>query len=82
LLGTEAVRYDELAAADAEAAAQPTTPEYDRYAGQRRSVPLLPAVPAGIEDNEAHGIVRILCEDIATSPPTATTKRTGSESWR
>ena len=68
LLGTEAVRYYELAAADAEAAARPTTPEHDRYAGQRRSVPLLPAAPAGIEDDEAHGIVRILCEDIATSP--------------
>ncbi|WP_432973627.1 hypothetical protein [Dactylosporangium sp. CA-233914] len=53
LLGTEPQRYYELAAADAEAAALPTTPQHERYAGQRHSLPLLPAAPAGSDDNKA-----------------------------
>ena len=35
--------------------------------GEFRSVPILPTAPAGHDDDEAHGIVRIMCEDIATS---------------
>jgi hypothetical protein len=65
-LGGEPERYYELAAADADAAPG----EIDPAAfggGVLRSVPLLPAAPAGSDDDKAHGMVRIMCEDIATT---------------
>lgn len=68
ILGTEPQRYYELAAADREAASEPLDPAWAAYAGDRRFVPLLPAAPAGSDDDEAHAMVRIMCEDIAASP--------------
>jgi hypothetical protein len=67
LLGAEPQRYYELAAADAAAVGQETAPQREWGTGQRRSIPLLPAAPAGSDDDEAHGMVRIMCEDIAMS---------------
>lgn len=67
VLGTEPERYYELAAADREAATEPLDPAWAAYAGDRPSIPLLPAAPAGSDDTEAHAMVRIMCEDIATS---------------
>ncbi len=66
VLGAEPERYYELAAADA--AAKPS--EIDPAllgVGVVRSVPLLPAAPAGSDDDKAHGLVRIMCEDIAVT---------------
>jgi hypothetical protein len=64
-LGAEPERYYELAAADANA--EPSPPQHPAIAalGTQVSVPLLPAAPAGSDDDEAHGMVRIMCEDIA-----------------
>lgn len=65
-LGGEPERYYELAAADA--AAEPGDIDPAAFGGGTlRSVPLLPAAPAGSDDDEAHGMVRIMCEDIATT---------------
>jgi hypothetical protein len=66
LLGTEPERYYELAAADAAATPGPVEPELQGV-GEPRSVPSLPAAPAGSDDSEAHGMVRIMLEDIATT---------------
>ncbi|MFE3451882.1 hypothetical protein ACFXJ8_23470 [Nonomuraea sp. NPDC059194] len=65
-LGEEPQRYYELAAADAAASPGPIDPT---IAGRGRpwSVPLLPTAPAGSDDDEAHGLVRLMLEDIATS---------------
>ncbi|MCZ4120253.1 hypothetical protein [Streptomyces sp. H39-S7] len=67
-LGGEPERYYELAAADAEAVPGEVDPSWTRRGGQPHSVPLLPAAPAGSDDDEAHTMVRILLEDVATSP--------------
>lgn len=64
-LGTEPERYYELAAADAAAPPSPFDPALEGV-GEARSVPLLPVAPAGIDD-DAHSIVRIILEDIATT---------------
>ncbi|MGH3972441.1 MAG: hypothetical protein ACRDS9_03830, partial [Pseudonocardiaceae bacterium] len=63
-LGAEPERYYELAAADANAEPSPLDPAIGAL-GTQVSVPLLPAEPAGSDDDEAHGMVRIMCEDIA-----------------
>lgn len=68
VLGSEPERYYELAAADAEAVPGEVDASWTRRGGQPRSVPLLPAAPAGSDDDEAHTMVRILLEDVATSP--------------
>jgi Family of unknown function (DUF6444) len=66
LLGGEPERYYELAAADA--AAEPGKIKPAAFGGGVvRSVPLLPAAPAGSDGDEAHEMVRIMCEDIATT---------------
>ncbi|MFC4859382.1 hypothetical protein [Actinophytocola glycyrrhizae] len=65
-LGHEPERYYELAAADARAEPGPVDPTIS-LRGTRVSAPLLPAAPAGSDDDEAHGMVRIMCEDIANS---------------
>jgi hypothetical protein len=62
-LGTEPERYYELAAADATAPPGPLDPALVGV-GVSRSVPLLPAAPAG---SDLHSLVRIILEDIATS---------------
>lgn len=65
ILGEEPHRYYELAAADAAAKPSPTlTPIAGK--GVLRSVPLLPSAPAG--NDKAHGMIRHLLEEIATSP--------------
>lgn len=64
-LGGEPERYYELAAADARAEPAPPDPAIGAL-GTHVSTPLLPAAPAGNDDDEAHGMVRIMCEDIAT----------------
>ncbi|UZI32279.1 hypothetical protein [Streptomyces sp. VB1] len=74
VLGDEPERYYELAAADAAAAPGPVDPVWKRRGGQPYSVPLLPAAPAGSDDNEAHAMVRIMLEDVATS-------LTGPDQW-
>lgn len=68
VLGGEPERYYELAAADAEAVPGEFDPSWIRRGGRPRSVPLLPAAPAGSDDYEAHTMVRIILEDVATSP--------------
>jgi len=66
LLGGEPERYYELAAADA--VAEPGKLEPAAFGGGvLRSAPLLPAAPAGSDDDEAHGMARLMCEDIATT---------------
>jgi hypothetical protein len=65
-LGHEPERYYELAAADARAETGPMDPTIS-LRGTRVSLPLLPVAPAGTDDDEAHGMVRIMCEDIANS---------------
>jgi hypothetical protein len=65
-LGGEPERYYELAAADAIAPPGEIDPSLKRL-GTLRSVPLLPTAPAGSDDDEAHRMVRIMCEDIATT---------------
>lgn len=67
-LGGEPERYYELAAADANAEPSPLDPAIGAL-GTQVSVPLLPAAPAGSDDDEAHGMVRIMCEDIANVRP-------------
>lgn len=66
VLGAEPERYYELAAADAAATPGPLDPTIAGL-GTLQTVPLLPAAPAGSDDDEAHGIVRIMLEDIATT---------------
>ncbi|GAA2662518.1 hypothetical protein [Streptomyces vastus] len=68
VLGGEPERYYELAAADAEAVPGAVDPSWTRRGGQPHSVPLLPAAPAVSDDDEAHTMVRIMVEDVATSP--------------
>jgi hypothetical protein len=68
VLGGEPERYYELAAADAEAVPGEAARSWMRRGGQPHSVPLLPAAPAGSNDEEAHTMVRIMLEDVATSP--------------
>lgn len=52
----------ELAAADAEAVPGALDPSWTRRGGQPHSVPLLPAAPAGSDDDEARTMVRIMLE--------------------
>ncbi|MEV6332868.1 hypothetical protein [Streptomyces sp. NPDC051909] len=74
VLGAEPERYYELAAADAAATPGPVDPDWARRGGRPYSVPLLPAAPAGSDDDEAHTMVRIMLEDVATSI-------TGPDEW-
>lgn len=60
--GGEPERYYELAAADAEAVPGALDPSWTRRGGQPHSVPLLPAAPAGSDDDEARTMVRIMLE--------------------
>lgn len=74
VLGDEPERYYELAAADAAAVPGPVDPAWERRGGRPYSVPLLPAAPAGSDDDEAHTMVRIMLEDVANS-------LTGPDEW-
>jgi len=66
-LGQESLRYYELAQLDEETAPAPMTPALLATGGRPKSVPLLPKTPAGSDDQTAHGLYRILLEDVATS---------------
>jgi hypothetical protein len=64
VLGEEPARYYELAAADA--GAKPAYLDISHFpSGVLISAPTLPWAPAGSDGDEAHGMVRIMCEDIA-----------------
>lgn len=66
VLGEEPGRYYELAASDAATPPAEIDPEA-LGGGVVRSAPVLPAAPAGSDGDEAHGMVRIMCEDIAVT---------------
>jgi len=66
VLGEEPHRYYELASKDAIAEPAAIDPAL-LGRGQVRSVPLLPYAPAGTGDEEAHAMIRMVCEDIATT---------------
>jgi hypothetical protein len=65
-LGDEPVRYYDLAQADAEAPPA-DFPEKMLARGEVISAPLLPLAPAGVDDLQAHQILRTLMEDIAVT---------------
>ncbi|MFJ6712856.1 hypothetical protein ACIQOF_17965 [Streptomyces sp. NPDC091265] len=67
-LGEEPVRYYELAAADLAAEPEPMNPELVGVGGRLQSAPLLPQAPAGGDGTPAHVMIRLVLEDLATSP--------------
>ncbi len=67
-LGTEPLRYYDLAQADAEAQPDPVAPALLAMGGIPTSAPLLPLAPVASEDRDPHRLVRMILEDIATSP--------------
>lgn len=69
-LGTEPVRYHELALADLEVE-PPAPPEWATSASITVSVPQAPLEPAGSLETNAHFLLRIIQEDIALSPAPA-----------
>lgn len=66
-LGEEPERYYELAAADERATPGVLDPSLVGL-GIETSAPTLPSAPAGSDGDEAHELVRIILEDIATTP--------------
>ncbi len=66
-LGQESLRYYQLAQLDEETAPSPLTPALLATGGRQESVPLLPKTPAGSDDQRAHGLYRVLLEDVATT---------------
>jgi len=66
-LNREPIRYYELAQADEDATPEEIAPEIIGK-GVRVSVPLLPKEPVGHDDLRMYMILRIIMEDIATSP--------------
>lgn len=66
-LGGEPLRYYELAQLDEESAPSAIDPALLGRDGIAETIPLLPKHPAGSDDEVAHGLYRILLEDIATS---------------
>ncbi|MFI8164195.1 hypothetical protein ACIF6I_33970 [Streptomyces microflavus] len=67
-LGDEPVRYYQLAAADAAAPPQAAiNTELVGPGGRHFSTPLLPQVPAGAGETNAHLVIRAVLEDVATS---------------
>lgn len=66
-LGEEPVRYYELAAADAVADPEPLDARIVSD-GRHYSAPLLPRAPVGSDDHNAHLLVRMILEDIASTP--------------
>lgn len=67
-LGREAVRYYQFAQADEDAPVEPVDPAYLGATGLQVSAPLLPKEPVGADDTEAHLLLRMVMEDIATAP--------------
>ncbi len=66
-LGGEPLRYYELAQLDEESAPSAIDPALLGRDGTAETIPLLPKHPAGSDDEVAHGLYRIILEDIATS---------------
>jgi hypothetical protein len=66
-LGTEPLRYYDLAQADAQAQPDPVDPALLAAGGIHASAPLLPLAPVASEDRDAHRLVRMILEDIAIS---------------
>jgi hypothetical protein len=75
-LGDEAVRYYDLAAADLDTPPSPVAAPWLGPGAQQRSTPLLPQTPAAFEDDRALVLLRIISEDIATSPMTGSAEET------
>ncbi|MGW0839378.1 hypothetical protein ACWD26_04295 [Streptomyces sp. NPDC002787] len=67
-LGEEPVRYYEFAAADAEAPPADIDTELVGPGGRLFSTPLLPQTPVGATTTRAHLVLRMVMEDITTSP--------------
>ncbi|GAA1382273.1 hypothetical protein [Catellatospora chokoriensis] len=67
-LGTEAVRYFELADADEQAAEQGPRPWAQTFGAKQVSHPLLPKRPVSSTDDTGHAVFRIILEDIAEGP--------------
>jgi hypothetical protein len=67
-LGREPARYYECAAADEAAPPGDIDPALLGPDGNRVSTPLLPLEPAATQDEPAHRMLRVILEDIATSP--------------
>jgi hypothetical protein len=67
-LGTEPARYYQLAAADQASRPADIDPALLSGGAQPISAPLLPLEPAGLGDEQGHLMVRIILEDIASSP--------------
>jgi hypothetical protein len=65
-LGEEPARYYELALLDLAASNDPVDPRLEDK-GIAQSARLLPAAPAGSDDDAAHGVFRMMLEDIAVS---------------
>ncbi|MEU9882555.1 hypothetical protein [Streptomyces phaeochromogenes] len=67
-LGEEPVRYYEFAAADEEAPPADIDTELVGPGGRLFSTPLLPQTPIGAAGTRAHLVLRLVLEDITTSP--------------
>jgi hypothetical protein len=67
-LGSESVRYYQLAQADEEATPGEVDPAILAAGGYSISAPLLPLAPAGADDEVALLLLRSVYEDIATAP--------------
>ena len=67
-LGHEAMRYYDLASADAEAAPRVFDPRLVPKGARHISTPLLPREPAGHTDQRYHAVIRAILEDIALAP--------------
>jgi hypothetical protein len=67
-LGEEPMRYYDLASADEETPPGEIDPALAAIGARQASLPLLPMAPAAHKDLEAHVVVHMVFEDIATSP--------------
>jgi SEC-C motif len=65
-LGSEPIRYYELAGLDEEAESSPFGPEFLVPGATRSTEPLLPVAPAGTEQQSEHRFFRGVLEDIAS----------------
>lgn len=67
-LGEEPVRYYGLAADDLAAVPDPADPHWLGSGFEGRSTPQLPQAPVGSDRQSAHALLRVVVEEIATSP--------------
>lgn len=67
-LGEEPRRHYELAATDAAAPPGPVDSRLAKPGMKSASIPLLPQVPAGIDDRRVHVLLRVIMEDLAICP--------------